>query len=146
MGSSVILDGQPATEQAGAGFSSLHIFPSAQTPRVSAGYQQLVEASQGKEACCSWTLPKAAFLSCVCMLCCCLPADVVQLAVSLLCHPARVPQSLPSADLQLQLFLEAVPPHILKPVQEDYIRKVSSSSQNAIVREILAWKRVLLLA
>jgi hypothetical protein len=36
-------------------------------------------------------------------------------------------QFLPSAEQQLHLFLEAVPPHVLKPVQEEYIQKVSSS-------------------
>jgi hypothetical protein len=48
MGSPSFLDGCSATEQAGAGVSSLHIIPSAQTPRVSTGNQQLVEASQGE--------------------------------------------------------------------------------------------------
>jgi hypothetical protein len=34
-----------------------------------------------------------------------------------------------TADKQVGLFLEAVPPHILKPVQEEYIKKVGSSKQ-----------------
>ncbi|KAF6259275.1 hypothetical protein COO60DRAFT_1023184 [Scenedesmus sp. NREL 46B-D3] len=41
-------------------------------------------------------------------------------------------KSLPRADQQLQLFLEAVPPHILKPVQEEYIQKGKPKAQRPV--------------